>query len=566
MSRRDVGVRGIVIFYIAFTTIITFPYILHPATTMIGPIGGDVSASIAKYETLTLQGANPFTTPTWTNVSWPAGVQANLGVDRVSFLSVLFLWLGSLTVGSVAAHSLEAISGYLLTAIITFLFLRKALRSTMAAGLAGFIVGFSPHMLSIARAAPTYTHMWLYILPIWAFWSVCTTGLRKRNVLLAALSIVPALFWTPYFALHALLVAGSCLLVTGLLLKRQYPFRALLGCFGIVAGIWLLLLGSYWYIGTHSPSTVIPARTTQDAYEQAAHPLMYIVPGSFSVWGHGTNQELAKHVPTAAATNLYVGLSTLALAAIAITYTIQSRPGRYKVRLPDAARPLVWMAVATVGVCFIFSLPPVVHIGSVSIPTPNKLVVEAVPSLRAGQRLVMPMMAALALLAGIGLYSLRQRVEARLRPIVVVGVVLIVILDLWALPNSSATTIPQYPALKTLSMQAIAPAVQYQAGAIQGPPGQFSCTLQAQHHMPLVNDCVLGRSDTNPNQAPAHIEALQRLPICEQLTHLQSIGVRYVIFDHTQSKVRACLESQGSTLGSVLAIDDTYTVYTLAKK
>ncbi len=58
-----------------------------------------------------------------------------------------------------------------------------------------------PLMLGIGRADSTYTHMWLYLLPMWAFWRLATQYAHKQAIMAAA-SLLPAVFWTPYFAFH----------------------------------------------------------------------------------------------------------------------------------------------------------------------------------------------------------------------------------------------------------------------------------------------------------------------------------------------------------------------------
>lgn len=56
------------------------------------------------------------------------------------------------------------------------------------------------------------------------------------------------------------------------------------------------------------------------------------------------------------------------------------------------------MAVAA----FAWSLPPVVDVAGLGVPTPARLTLEAAPALRAGQRFVMLVMAGVAVLAGLG--------------------------------------------------------------------------------------------------------------------------------------------------------------------
>ncbi len=547
-------------FYVLFTIAVTFPFILHPTRTLIAPLDGDVAGSIAKYEVLVHEHANPFTATHLNYVHYPDGIDTNVGVDRVSFLSVLYLWLASLVVGPIAAHSLESVFGYILTAFIAFLFVRRITKSAAAGMVAGFIFAFSPHMYSLARAEPTYTHMWLLILPVWAFWSLCIEGPSNiRRVLFAAWSILPAMFWTPYYMYHVLLVGGTCLAITLLLWRRRYHLRQLLTTLCIVGGMWVLTSVLYWFIGTHSPASHAPPRTLKDAYDQAAVPAMYLLPGYFSVWGRGIHTWISARIPQTYLINLYVGLSTLIVALVGVLFSWRQRKQGQK---QDAVYIATVLATSVVLVCLMFSLAPRIHLLGFSIPTPNDAVVHVVPSLRAGQRLVMPMMGALSVLAGIGVYYILKQFSRPLRPLIFIGLLAVISLDLWGLPSQSATYIPRSAALTVLSRQPKAPVAQYQLGSMLGRIEQVPCILQDQYAMPLVNDCTLGRPDENPYVPPANLAAIDELTSCQQITLLGKQKVRYIIANRDENfRFLKCIHSFADA--TLLAQDDHYEVFTL---
>jgi len=536
---------------------------------MPAPIGGDVSGSIAKYETLAVQHADPFTTPRWTYVAYPQGAQGNEGVDRVSFFSVLYLWIGSVLIGPVMTHMLLSVFGYFLSAVIMFLFMKRVTDSDLAAGVAGLIFGFSPHMQSLNRADPTYMHMWLLLLPLWAFWELLQHKEKVWTYLLvAALSVVPAVFWTPYYMFHVFLVAGGSLVFVIYSWRRQgRTLMSIVARTLPIAFIWAGILASYWYIGTTSPSTQIPQRSLLEAYQQAAHPLMYIVPGYYSVWGSSIHRWVSHYVPYMFGTNLYVGVSSCILAVMALFLRERRQRSlfvRLRIHKLSSSDELKVMATTVVFICFFFSLAPRVHLFGLAIPTPNDLVVHAVPALRAGQRVVMPLLVGLSVLAGMGAVTLASYVRPKWRLWVSAGILVVVFIDILALPPRSAATLPHYPSLAVLRAQPPgAVAVFFQYHSLFGPRMQTPCVLQGQFDKPVVNDCNLRQ---NPAVAPPLLAHLESQPLCDQAGIMRQWGVRYFVLFNTPTNVgvQNCLQQEGR--GQIIAHDDTFTVINIDKQ
>src|ERR1700683_2198061 len=94
------GVGAIVVLYTLLALAVTWPFVLHPATTTIAPPGGDLYGSTAKCESLS------------------HGPVDNAGVARVSVFSTLFLWLGTRLVGAIPAHAFLSLCGMILTATV----------------------------------------------------------------------------------------------------------------------------------------------------------------------------------------------------------------------------------------------------------------------------------------------------------------------------------------------------------------------------------------------------------------------------------------------------------------
>lgn len=514
-------------------------------------------SSVVQYGAMVREHLNPFTATTYTTIAQPDGIPNNPGVNRVSFLSTLFLWICSLLFGPIAAHSLQAFTGYLLTAFVMFLFIRAVTRSYTAGLVAGLIYGFWPQMLGLGRAAPTYTHMWLLILPMWALWALVVNGVTRKRIVLAALSVVPAIFWTPYYAFHIFLVGAASLLVALLLLRTSMPLKKLALLAAAIGGTWILAYGLYYTVGMSTSAEDIPVRTAQEAYQQSASPLMYVLPGGYSFWGGFLNEYLVRNVPRALNTGLYLGISTLVLAGLALLST-RKKFDILKLRPPNLSlRAALYICALVALLCFAFSLPPTLTFHGHTIPTPNQAVITHVPALRAGQRLVMPIMAATVTLAAIGMYLISQKFAGRSKYIILLALGLIVIFDLWSPYPVTSTKVTTPESMAALRSQPDGRVAQYQAGSLVGYPAQTFCVMEMIHQKPIINDCGLGRSGIDPATPSKHLVNIIAEPVCSQMISLKKLHVRYVIVANDDREVLACYKDKP------LLQDDTYHVFRL---
>lgn len=537
--------------FAAFTIGLTFPFILDPVHVLAAPDWGDIAGSVSKYEALRFSHTSPFWSSHLLSVAYPDGSPNNIGVDRASVLSVAYLWLGSNIIGAIPTHSLMTVFGYLLTASVMFLFVRKVTGSALAGFIAGFSYGFWPHMYGLARAAMTYTHMWLFILPMWAFWSLVVSRFSWKRLMLAAFSIVPAVFWTPYYALHVLVVGGACLTVAGYWLWRSNGWKHALAVMAAIAATWLTTILIYRRIGLSGLGTKAPDRPLSDLYQQAAHPLMYVLPGEGS-WGKHGNDLLVHLVPRADNTNLYLGLSVIALAATAIWLLFRAKANFKPTSANHHLVVAAMMATAVIVGCFVFSLPPTIRPLGLSLPTPNNIIALVVPALRAGQRFVMPLMAGMTLLSGIGASLILSRVKPSRRLLTAAGMILVIGTDLWALPGEHTVTLTRSTALASLNLAPAGLVAHYTHGSLVNH--YIPCLYRSQYNKPLINDCSLGRS-----RDLGQILTLNR---CDQISALRSLNTRYLILSPGDTSILKCLSLQHA-VADVIAQDSKYEVVRL---
>lgn len=521
--------------FLSVALALTYPFAVKPTTTILGPMGGDVTTSIAKFAALEVSGTSPFSETRHAGMGWPTGVRTTPGVDRVSFLSTLFLWLGTKAVGSIAIHGILGVLGYTSTAMAAFLMVRRLTASPWAGIVAGTAFGFSPHLVLMAWAATTYTWMWLLALPLAAAWHYLGRPSRTRAFLLGG-ALLPAAFWTPYFLLHTAVVYGTSVVVAAILQGRSE--RSVRGATTlawsfapvVVAAVATLALGS-------GAVDEVPQRTRAEAYEQSAHPLMYVIPGYASIYGKETADLLTTAVPRAMFANLYVGVSVLLLAGVgAGTSLVRLRRTPVGERVNPTTGAGV-LALSVVVVTFLCSLPPTVSIGSFEVPMLSNVIVTLQPAFRAGQRFVMPLIAGLALLAGLGAAQILARARSEGRWIVGAVMTAVVFIDLFTRPPHATITLPDMPALAELDAAPPGAVVQVLKGAggttILGEDPQYGCLLQDRHGRPVVNVCEISKREA------AHYELIDLAP-CEALEAVQSQGARVAIVDVRRARHLRC--------------------------
>jgi hypothetical protein len=540
----------------------TWPWVLHPGSRISAPIGGDVSSSIAKFGVLAREHIVPWLPARMHTVGWPLGLKTTPGLDAVSILSSTPLWVGSMLVGPIAAHGVAAVLAYFLTATVTFLFIRRVTGSAMAGTVAGFAYGFFPHLSGMVYADITYAHMWLFILPLWALWELVRAPSRRRG-LVAGGAVVLAMFWTPYYAEHAVVIFVSALIALGLLARRLELPRRLL-CWALVP---VAVAGAVQvFIGRLTGFEDQPARPVSDVYEQSAHPLMYVMPGYASSWTRAgarvtdwSYRTLVDLVPRAHQTNLYIGLSVLALAVVAVVRVVVPW---WRTRSPDLAGPATAAVIGGAAVigAFVFSLPPRVSLVGISVPLPELAVHHLVPGLRAGQRFVMPLMGGMSVLAGVGAWSLLRRLSARWAAVVGIALCATVIIDLsTSFPGAWGPSAPATPAIRALAKAPPGPTLEATPYGFIGRDPQRACQLQEFHGHPLFNTCAI-------QQVPLPLLRIASLPACDAIDELRDRGLRYIIEEPMRPDVVGdCLRDDPRLRNArTLAVDGSYRVWVVA--
>ncbi len=342
--------------------------------------------------------------------------------------------------GAQASYNLLLILSFPLAGILMFALLFYLTRSNLASFLGGFFYTFSPW--HIAR---TFNHISLagihciplFLLALIVFW--------KKKSFLSAIALaaawIVAILTDPHLGFFCLLLPITWFLA--LWFKRlrsggehaRFSFRmskrtiirvillALLIVIATVA-ITLPLIKSVF----HKDPAVFSGgeyRGIDETIALSARPWYYVVPPIYNPIWKGVTKSISETIQRKGTNEItcYPGIITVFLAAFAIVYVFRKKGskvaeteasdrdgpdlkhdgtrdiGYNSTSLMDTA---TYFGVITAVLAFILSMPPLVSVGGVELPTPSIIMRAIVPPFRFYSRWALLVTFALCLLAGIG--------------------------------------------------------------------------------------------------------------------------------------------------------------------
>ena len=427
-SRRTLQIAAALLLYSATAVYLTWPLItdlgsstyLFPSIFATG--GGDLAGSIAHLRELVDGHHNPFGAGRIADFNAPYGLEIRWALNVASFPSVIFLYALTLAVGATAAMNLFVLLGYVASGLAMFLFVRRLTGNTWISLLAGWAFAFYPFAVVTAEH-PAFVHGWPFVLVMWRVLEVWEKP-TVRNGLWAGAAAILAVAWTPHYLVLAGVTYGVITAValvgagrSGL--RRALPAHAAGAAlaFGFVLLVRILVALSPAQETFGSTSLVDLASTS-------ARPLMYLIPSADTLLGGQFKDDLIERGWRGVERTLYVGWSVLALAAIGTAAAFAKRLVRVETR---AAALALAAAVAAVA----FAAPPEAEVLGLTVKLPSWFVFQVTPGLRLLSRFVIPLMAALCVLAALGLATLVRILPARAGWAALAIATLVVPLDLW---------------------------------------------------------------------------------------------------------------------------------------
>ena len=544
-----------------FALVLSFPVVLHP-TTMLYGYPGDATGTVAIYWWWWYAPRHGLPLLNNTLIGVPLGSGWNL-IPFVVFQVIVLAPL-SFVVGPVAAYNIGALASYPATAVITFLLARRLGLGPMAAVFVALAYAFMPLHTEKAQAHLNQAHM--EVFPAFLLFAVRWRQGGSRWNLVGAGAMAGLTLWTDIYMTFILSVLAGGLFVASLLIPGDGMQRSLNGrardhlrgleIVGATAALFIpaaLVFGARAGGGVSSAiSTEVDLlrRTAAEIRAFSARPWDYVLPWHANpfVPGFIKSFEAAHlHGSNFIEQSLFLGYTVLLLGVVGLVAT----RGRW--RMP------VVLALVTIGVGALFSAPPSVRIGPVTLYFPSEVLGRLLPVFRVYARFGMIVMLGATLLAGVGLDQLRHRLSLRrgswralaIVPFITLG------LEFTNVPPSRATVILPAPLEYTwLQGQPQGILIEYPLASGSLSVEEVQTRQYTLYQMVHVHPMFNGAAPASP--AGQYASQLEPYYSPQTVAKLRSLGIRYV-FVHRADYEADGLETPLSVAGLqyISTLDDT---------
>lgn len=506
-------------FYFGFACYLTWPLVTDLRHAIYGA-PGDLTGTIAVIRELVDHHRNPFLPGTLSQFVAPEGQPIPWPRNLASAPEVTTLYLLTAALGATAAVGVYVLAGYTLTGLVTFLFTRRLTENTWASLIAGWAFAFYPFAALNGQFHVDNVHGWVFMLGLWRLVELAWRPTR-RNGLLAGLAVVLAMSWSAYFILLMGVAYLAATAATLLIAAHNRTLRKILVPQLVTALIVAIFAGFLGALTEAGSAGAIGTRTQSlhELFHWAGHPFEFVIPDDRSpLLGSYTHPYLysLRGVPTQENT-LYVGITVILLAIAAFVgltrRRLSPRVGR--------ATLLLWVVVLA---AFFSSLAPEITFFGVSIPFPARLIAEVTTTWRVYSRFVMIVMAALAVLAAVGLDLLTRGRRPWARVAIMACATIIVPLDLWWPVHKPATyVIPTPPIYQFLAHQPPGVVAEYPFPSIENTYADL--LYEYIYNKPMLNGYV---PESVQGWRAAELSNLGN-PLTPP--RLAALGVKYVLLD-----------------------------------
>jgi hypothetical protein len=510
--------------YLGFAIFITWPLAIHPRSTIFGFVPSDLSANIARFHELAVARQPPFLPGHIDAVNVPDGLPSAWALDLASFPSSCILWALSMLLGAIAANGVFALASFAFSAISMFLLARWITGHAGASFIAGLAYGFWPWVFS--TATQPFGHGWVFVVVVWRA-LVMLESPTVRSGLIFGLAAALSMTWLQYWILIGGVLYATLAAVTLLVARLHGQMRRQLPAQFAALCVVLLLLAGFGILAKVAPPSQIPTRSSSEMYVYAARPLMYVTPHpSNAIVGEWTRPFLLGRFDGTsperpAYANIYLGLSTLALAALGLSWVGRRLRQEHLTSLRETPVVAGVAAAFAALVALLFSAPPRVTVLGLQIPMPAEVVGHFTTVFRTTHRFGLVVMLGACILAACGLRAALARYSSRTQAIVLGVLAVVVPLDLWAREygSSRVNPPPMFAALKNEPPGVVA------AFPLTYPNDLSAVFYRPAHGKPIFNGYWSGRG--SPPASPK--EDFQELGNTVTVERLATLGVRYVV-------------------------------------
>jgi hypothetical protein len=505
--------------YTAYALHLTWPLAAHPGSEVLG-WGGDLVGATALWREFA-EGTVPFLPGRVQDFAAPEGLDVTYPLYLATWPSTALMWASSAALGAPAAASIVIISGFVLSGLAMYWFVRTYLGNPLIAAAVGFAFAFRPDTILKAHQGPHMTHQWIWVLLTWRALVVMERPCR-RNGLLAGAAAVIALSWNPYYLLIGgvffACLSGTAVVVAAVARRLAAQARAQLWSWCVV----VVTVAVYGLVTKTAAHSGVRELGFDQLYAFSSNPYEYLQPHFGNVLFSSLREPLAIGNPQTD-TIMYVGLIALALAAVACVWALTPAA---TARLRAAVLTFVLAAV----VAGFFSAPPTWKLGPLTVYSPAYLVGQVTTTWRVYARFgVIASFATLAL-AAIGL-SVLARSRARIVHGIALAAMALLVLDTWN-PRPGTTSLKAPAIYAVLRGQPAGIVAEYPI-APNNAGDYWPMYFQDAHDMPILNGFDGGTLQET--------RALSLGDLAQPTTpgRLASLGVRYVVVSEERGRLPA---------------------------
>jgi hypothetical protein len=501
-----------VLFYVIWALVISWPLILHLRSSLFGAVPGDISGAIAQAREVVDHRVFPFAPATLRDFNAPLGLQQPWVLNLATAPGTVLVYGLSFLLGPIAGYAMFMLGGFVASGTAMFLLAKRMTQNAWAALVAGAAFAFSPFAVNKAMAHPHFVHGWVLVLAVWRL-IVVAENPTKRNGLVAGACTALAMWFTPYFILIGGVAFAACAGATLVAAPSRARLPAAKACVWALVPICGLLLGLAVLQRAGSP-TIGNVQTygLDELTWFSARLHEYVVPDrNQPIFGAWTGPFLARriHRSNFSESSLYLGVTVMALAVAGAVIS-------FRRRTPSRAIPgsLVLCGLA-------FSLRPKVGLFGAEIPAPSWFVFQLTSTWRVYSRFVILVMLGVALLAAAGLNVALRRLRPGLVVPVAMGVLSLVLVDLWARPPGAVTSPGAPTVYRVLARQPPGLVAEYPI-LPAATPNYAAIWYQGVHDKPIINGYKEGEDESRKLE-------LANLGDAETGPDLARLGVRYAV-------------------------------------
>ncbi len=476
-------------------------------------------------------------------IAYPFGVDLYASGFLTYSFQMLFYSISIFTTPALT-YNMILIFNLFLSAIFTFILVKRLVKNRMSAFFSAMIFAFCPYQFARAWQHLSLTYnQWI---PLVLFLAIrLKESYSRKNRVLFFLSLLLALsfdFSVMYFTVVALGIFlvyvlfhnwKEKLFKNRQLLKEDLIYLRKVAVLGILVFIVLLpqflpIIKNRFLLPVTTASAHNPYRRAfEDLFAQSARPLSYFLPATVQpVFGKFTEQFIGSPLYGVSFTEhtLYLGWVPMILAFVAFKVWRKKRKLLAFGYQHSAENFYIGFFIFLAIVTWFFSQPPWWQIGPLKIYMPSFFMYKVLPMFRAYCRFGIVLMLAVAVLAGFGLKFVLEKIKSNKAKITIASLAcVLVIFEFWNWPPYKVIDVSKVPAVYYWLKEQPEDIIIAEYTLDADSPNEIYKFYQTVHEKRIINGTI---PYTEANKI---IQSLVNLSDRAVTAKLREWGVKYVL-------------------------------------